>query len=130
MKAFFLISCTIFLLYCSRQIEAQQFNGELCESDHLFQSQFKSQVAAVASDVRRIIDHVLSPGHVGKTYNSVAHFVDRFGARLTGTENLKNAIDYMVKRLVKEGHDNVHTENVTVPIWVSFWFPKFMSIIF
>lgn len=106
------------------------FNGTGCSSNELFQSSFKPQVAAIAPDVRRIIKYVLSDGQAGKTYNSLATFVDRFGPRFTGTKTLEEAIDYMLGRLVKEGHENVHGEEVPVPVWVSFiLFGSFSNIL-
>ncbi len=98
---------------------SDHFNGEGCSSDHLFVTHFKPQVAAIAPDVKRILDHVLSPAHAGETYEQLATFVDKFGPRFTGTKNLEDAIDYMIDWLKREGHQNVHGENVTVPKWVS-----------
>lgn len=42
---------------------------------------------------------------------------DKFGARMTGSQSLEDAIDYMVDEMKKAGLDNVHTENATVPHW-------------
>lgn len=42
---------------------------------------------------------------------------DRFGGRMSGSQALEDAIDYMVVELKKAGLDNVHTENATVPHW-------------
>lgn len=42
---------------------------------------------------------------------------DKFGARMTGSQSLEDAIDYMVDEMHKAGLDNVHTENATVPHW-------------
>lgn len=42
---------------------------------------------------------------------------DEFGARMTGSQNLEDAIDYMVDQMKNAGLDNVHTENATVPHW-------------
>lgn len=44
--------------------------------------------------------------------------MERFGGRLTGSENLEKSIDYMLKVLAEDGLENVHGENVTVPHWV------------
>lgn len=94
------------------------FSGDGCEQDHLFQTQFKNQIAQLAPDVHRIIDYVVRSENAGETYEDLAYFVDKFGSRLTGTKNLEDAIDFMLNWLKKEGHDNVHGENVTIPIWV------------
>ena len=89
----------------------------MCDPRFVFH--FKPQIAAIASDVHRIIEHVLSAKHSGETYEALSVFVDKFGPRFTGTQNLEHSIDYMLDLLRKEGHDNVRGENVTVPKWVS-----------
>lgn len=50
---------------------------------------------------------------------SLSKFIDRFGARMSGSDNLENAIDYMVTALRDDAQlENVHTETVqTVPHW-------------
>lgn len=49
--------------------------------------------------------------------HSLAEFIDKFGSRMTGSQSLENAIDYMVDKLAEVGLENVHTENATVPHW-------------
>lgn len=95
------------------------FNGDSCSGNRLYQSRFKGQVDAVAGDIRKVVEHVMSAQQSGTTYEQLAYFVDKFGPRFTGTPNLENAIDYMLRWLKKEGHQNVHAENVSVPVWVS-----------
>ncbi|CAG2253418.1 CPQ [Mytilus edulis] len=53
-----------------------------------------------------------------QSYDRLATFVDKFGSRIAGSQNLENAIDYMLDELQKDGLDNVHGEDVTVPHWV------------
>lgn len=48
---------------------------------------------------------------------SLAEFVDTFGARMSCTDNLNNATDYMLAALRSAGLENVHTENASVPDW-------------
>lgn len=95
------------------------FHGEGCEGDAPFQAHFKSQVKTIAPDIGRIIEYIRGAKEAGTTYESLAYFVDKFGSRLTGTANLEASIDFMLGWLKKEGHENVHGENVSVPIWVS-----------
>lgn len=40
--------------------------------------------------------------------------MDTFGYRFAGTENLENAIDYIIDETKKNNLQDVHTENVTV----------------
>lgn len=42
---------------------------------------------------------------------------DKFGARMSGSQSLEDAIDYMVEQMKNAELDNVHTENATVPHW-------------
>ena len=44
--------------------------------------------------------------------------MDDFGTRLSGTQNLEDAIDFLADEFVNFELDNVHTENVTVAHWV------------
>lgn len=47
-------------------------------------------------------------------YNRIAHLVDRFGARPSGSQNLEKAIDWIVTEMNKDGFDRVYTEPVMV----------------
>lgn len=110
----------LFLLSVHRFEAKTIFRGESCELDELFQNRYRSQIVkTIAPDVRRIIDYVISQKESGATYESLSYFVDKFGSRLAGTQNLENSIDYMLDWLKRDGHENVHGENVTVPRWVS-----------
>src|SRR5207253_9430646 len=51
-------------------------------------------------------------------YNRLAIFVDKFGNRLSGSENLERGIDWIVEQMKADGLENVHTEPVMVPHWV------------
>ncbi|OPL21064.1 carboxypeptidase q, partial [Mytilus galloprovincialis] len=53
-----------------------------------------------------------------QSYDRLATFVDKFGSRIAGSQNLENAIDYMLDELKRDGLDNVHGEDVAVPHWV------------
>lgn len=113
-----LFVCLLGVTHQDEGEELNVFTGEGCLADQLFQTHYKPQIAAIAPDVHRILEHVLSKQHSGETYEALAGFVDRFGARFTGTANLEASIDHMLNWLKAEGHENVHGENVTVPRWV------------
>ena len=51
-------------------------------------------------------------------YNRLAYLCDTFGPRLSGSQNLENAIDWILKELEKDSLSNVHGEKVKVPAWV------------
>ena len=47
-------------------------------------------------------------------YNRLEYLCNNFGARLSGTTTLENAIDWAVSEMKKDGFDSVTTETVTV----------------
>src|ERR1043166_9166647 len=51
-------------------------------------------------------------------WNKLAELTDGFGNRLSGSEALERAIDWLLARMKAEGLDNPHTEPVMVPHWV------------
>lgn len=53
-----------------------------------------------------------------QSYDRLATFTDKFGARLSGSKNLENSIDYMLDVLKEDGLENVHGETVNVTKWV------------
>lgn len=124
MKSLLLFAFFALITFCSATPKYPEhiniFHGEGCSADDLFVSRFKPQISALGPDVERILQAVLAKGgpQAGKTYSSLATFVDRFGPRMTGSQSLEDAIDYMITRLKKEGHQNVHGEEVEVPVWV------------
>ena len=52
------------------------------------------------------------------TWMELEKFVDDFGYRQAGTQNLENSIDYMLDKLRSAKLDNVHGENASVPHWI------------
>lgn len=59
----------------------------------------------------------MSIGFIEKTnsFYSLAELTDKFGSRLSGSQSIENATDYMVEKLAEVGLENVHTENATLP---------------
>ncbi|KAJ2950645.1 hypothetical protein O0L34_g8901 [Tuta absoluta] len=51
-------------------------------------------------------------------YQNYTDFIDKFGARISGSENLEEAIDYMIQLSTINGMKNVFTEEVEVPHWI------------
>ena len=62
-----------------------------------------------------IISHALSDS---TAYNRLGYMCDMFGPRLSGSENLKNAINWILKEMKKDGLSNVQGERVKVPTWI------------
>lgn len=52
------------------------------------------------------------------TWRRIAELTDTFGPRLSGSDNLEQAIDWAVDTMKKDGFDNVRKEPVMVPKWV------------
>lgn len=51
-------------------------------------------------------------------YKRLAQLVDGFGHRMTGSQSLERAIDWIVAEMKKDGFENVRKEPVTVTHWV------------
>jgi carboxypeptidase Q len=51
-------------------------------------------------------------------YHQLGVLVDRFGHRLSGSESLERAIDWILDEMRRDGLQNVRGEPVTVPHWV------------
>ncbi|MEY3012439.1 MAG: hypothetical protein RIT45_1174 [Pseudomonadota bacterium] len=68
----------------------------------------------LAAGVRRIRESMLS------THGAHARLVglcDGYGHRLSGSRALEEAIDWTVRTLRADGHEQVHKEAVRVPVW-------------
>lgn len=76
------------------------------------------EIAGYQPTVDKIVRELTQGRHKGKTFQALADFVDTFGNRISGTQNLENAIDYMMNKSVENNLENVHGEPVTVPHWV------------
>lgn len=51
-------------------------------------------------------------------YDRLAELTDTFGPRFSGTQNLEDAIDWILAKMNQDGFENVHGEEVMVPKWV------------
>ncbi|HEX6559217.1 MAG TPA: M28 family metallopeptidase [Longimicrobiales bacterium] len=51
-------------------------------------------------------------------YNRLAELTDTYGPRLSGSESLEHALDWMLAQMKRDGLDNVRAEPVMVPHWV------------
>ncbi len=51
-------------------------------------------------------------------WDRLGAFVDRFGARFSGTENLERSLDWILREMAADGLQNVRAEPVMVPRWI------------
>ena len=51
-------------------------------------------------------------------FDRLAELCDTFGPRFTGSQNLEDAIDWIMEKMKEDGLSNVHGEKVRVPRWV------------
>ncbi len=72
-------------------------------------------VETYRSDADRIIDAALADS---AAFERLAYLADTFGARFSGTQNLEDAIDWILAEMNADGLDNVRGEDVMVPRWV------------
>ena len=63
----------------------------------------------------RIISAALADS---SAWNRLALFTDKFGPRLSGSESLERAIDWVIAEMKRDGLQNVRGEPVMVPHWV------------
>ncbi|CAN8020634.1 unnamed protein product [Ixodes persulcatus] len=87
-----------------------------CNSSQLSDS-LVGEIRGYAPVVSAIIERVVHGSERNRTYQELAKFVDDFGSRIAGSQNLENSIDYMVTLLLRQGLDAVYTEDAKVPHW-------------
>jgi carboxypeptidase Q len=63
----------------------------------------------------RIIDAALADS---SGYARLTELVDRFGPRLSGSDNLERALDWILDQMRRDGLEGVRGEPVQVPVWV------------
>ena len=51
-------------------------------------------------------------------FNRLSYLCDTFGPRLSGSKNLENAIDWIIREMKYDGLQNVVGERVRVPVWL------------
>ncbi|KAJ8724868.1 hypothetical protein PYW07_015826 [Mythimna separata] len=105
----FLLIVLVFETKCDKE---KVFDSSDCDLGSLVE-----EIASYDKRVKKIIDYTLSGPFKGKTYDELAKFVDKFGARPSGTLDLEQSIDYMIDLFHNEGLHEVITEEVEVPLW-------------
>lgn len=77
-----------------------------------------AEISSYQDVVSQIIDFSLRGRGQNQSYDRLAAFTDKFGARISGSQNLEDSIDYMLQVLEQDGLDSVHGEAVNVTHWV------------
>lgn len=84
----------------------------------LFSSNVSGQtsvdIESYEDEAREIIDAAMNDK---EAFQYLTYFVDKFGPRFSGTENLENSIDWIVSEMEKQPFDDVSTQEVMVPNW-------------
>ncbi len=66
-----------------------------------------------------IADNIIKKANDDTTaYHRLQYMCDIYGPRLSGSENLENAINWMLGEMKKDGFSNVRADEVMVPHWV------------
>ena len=76
------------------------------------------EIAGYQPTVNKIINEILNGKFKGKTWDSLSDLTDKFGPRMSCTESLEKATDYVVESMKQNGLENVHNENATVAWWI------------
>lgn len=75
----------------------------------------QSSVAGYADAANRIMAAALKDS---AAYERLSQLTDRFGNRLSGSQSLERAIDWIIGEMKKDGLQNLRGEPVMVPHWV------------
>ena len=73
------------------------------------------KIAEYKETAEKIIKAALADS---SSYHRLAYFTDLFGPRLSGSQNLENALDWAYDQMIKDGMQNVRKDPVMVPHWV------------
>ncbi|XP_063306376.1 carboxypeptidase Q [Pelobates fuscus] len=77
----------------------------------------KKEIASYKEVANAIIELAVHGSAQNRSYNRLAKFVDTIGNRMSGSDNLVNAIKYMYNVLHEDKLQNVSLEPVKVPHW-------------
>ncbi|CAB3256708.1 unnamed protein product [Arctia plantaginis] len=108
-----IISVSFFLIVAS-EAKVLNKNANTCEE---ILGPLVDEIRSYEDVKDKILNYVLNGDFKRKTYDELAIFVDKFGARPSGTQVLEDSIDYMIELSRKEGLEDITTEEVVVPRW-------------
>ncbi len=74
---------------------------------------------AIEARYRAVADRLIASALADSTaWQRLAELTDRFGNRLSGSESLERALDWILERMRGDGLERVHAEPAMVPHWV------------
>ena len=75
--------------------------------------------SSIATRYQATADRIIQAATSDSTaWRRLAELTDRFGNRLSGSDNLERALDWVIEQMGKDGLQNVRGEAVMVPRWV------------
>ena len=78
-----------------------------------------SAQSGIASQYGNVANQIIAAAlQDSSAFQRMSELVDRFGNRLSGSDNLERAIDWILDEMRRDGLDNVRGEPVMVPHWV------------
>lgn len=73
----------------------------------------------IQREYQQVADRIIAAALADSAaWNKLAELTDGFGNRLSGSESLERAIDWIIDRMKREGLENVRGEPAMVPKWV------------
>lgn len=106
----------LFLFAFLTFVSASVINNEINKCN--LNSELIEEIQNYQPIVNKIIEEVINGQFQNSTYDYLAEFVDKFGSRLSGTQNLEDSIDYILEKMKGLGLENVHGEPAPVPYWI------------
>lgn len=83
-----------------------------------FSSEIIAQSALTAEHRQHAQDLITKAMGSDLAWERLTYMADTFGPRFSGSQNLEDAIDWIVETMEKDGFDKVWTQPVMVPHWV------------
>ena len=81
-------------------------------------SAIEREISAMEPVLAQLLELSTNGAEKGASYNRTADYVDYWGHRISGSQNLEDAIDSLAPALRAEGLSNAHYEPAMVPHWV------------
>ncbi|XP_050678323.1 carboxypeptidase Q-like [Leptidea sinapis] len=98
--------------------EAKSVAKSLNKCQTLLSDDLINEIASYKDVKEEIFRYVTEGDFKSKTYDELAKFVDKFGARPSGSQVLEDSIDYMIQITKDEDINDIVTEELEVPHWI------------